>query len=115
MNNNINDKPFRSRKFFLTVFCILLLTVVCILGIWFPMLPAILPTFVGGILGILSLYFTGNVLQKHINKPYPTYSSNTSSYQTEDATETQTRSSSPASYQEPLVLKPENPDEEGEI
>lgn len=55
-----------SRKFFLTVGCIALLTFLCLLSVFYPALSAILPVFIGGLLGILSLYFTGNIANKYV-------------------------------------------------
>jgi hypothetical protein len=55
-----------SRKFILTVSTILLITAVSILAVWFPAIPAVLPTFIGGILGVLSLYMTGNIMNKYV-------------------------------------------------
>jgi hypothetical protein len=57
---------YLSRKFMLACFCIMLITAVSTLSIWFPGIAPILPTFVGGLLGILSLYFTGNVMNKYV-------------------------------------------------
>jgi hypothetical protein len=57
---------FSSRKFVLTCVALGLVTGVSILGCWFTGLAAVLPTFIGGMLGILSLYFTGNVMNKYI-------------------------------------------------
>jgi hypothetical protein len=61
-----NDNGFKSRKFFLTIGCIVVVTTVSLLGIWFPAIEAILPTFIGGVLGILGLYFGGNVGAKWV-------------------------------------------------
>lgn len=57
---------YKSRKFVLTTIGLVLITVVTIMGTFFPTLPSIMPTFTGGILGVLSLYFTGNVVNKWV-------------------------------------------------
>jgi hypothetical protein len=61
---DLQDGSFASRKFLLTIFSIILLTIVSLAGIIYPAVAAILPTFIGGLLGILSLYFTGNLVNK---------------------------------------------------
>ena len=63
---DLKDGSFGSRKFLLTLFCILLLTAVALGATIFPSIVAILPTFAGGLLGLVSLYFTGNLMNKHI-------------------------------------------------
>lgn len=63
---DLKDGSFASRKFMLTIFAIILLTIIALAGIIYPAVVAILPTFVGGLLGILSLYFTGNVVNKYV-------------------------------------------------
>ena len=63
---DINDGSLSSRKFILTIFGLLLITVVTVASAQYPALAAVLPTFIGGILGTLSLYFAGNVVAKNI-------------------------------------------------
>lgn len=63
---DLKDGSFASRKFLLTLVCILLLSGVSLSGVLFPAIVAILPTFVGGLLGIVSLYFTGNIMNKFV-------------------------------------------------
>ena len=63
---DINDGALSSRKFLLTILGLLLITVVTMATIKFPAVAAVLPTFIGGILGVLSLYFAGNVVAKNI-------------------------------------------------
>lgn len=60
------DGVYRSRKFVLTIMGLLLITLMSLTGIWYTTTAAILPTFVGGILGVLSLYMTGNVMNKYV-------------------------------------------------
>jgi len=57
---------YGSRKFILTLLGLFLVTALAAMGAFFPAVPAILPTFVGGVLGVLSLYFTGNVVNKYV-------------------------------------------------
>jgi hypothetical protein len=63
---DLKDGSFGSRKFVMAIFAIILLTSIALAGIIYPAVVAILPTFVGGLLGILSLYFTGNVVNKYV-------------------------------------------------
>lgn len=62
-----NDGAYKSRKFVLTLLGLILLTGVSLCALKFPPVVAVLPTFTGGIIGVLSLYFTGNVMAKHVN------------------------------------------------
>lgn len=63
---------YKSRKFILSVVCLVLLTVLSVGAIFYPGLVGILPVFVSGIVGILSLYFTGNIANKYVmNKTLP--------------------------------------------
>jgi len=57
---------YKSRKFTLTLLGVILITLLAAAGIWYPTVPAVYPTFIGGILGVLSLYFTGNVMNKYV-------------------------------------------------
>lgn len=65
------NKPSRkealaSRKFLLAIISIMLLTLMSYLGISSPAVQGILPSFNSGLLGVLGLYFAGNVVNKHI-------------------------------------------------
>jgi len=60
------ETGYRSRKFFLTILSVLVLVLFSLMSIWFTAVAAILPSFIGGLLGILSLYFTGNVANKYV-------------------------------------------------
>lgn len=60
------ETGYRSRKFFLTILSVLILVLFSLMSIWFTAVAAILPSFIGGLLGILSLYFTGNVANKYV-------------------------------------------------
>jgi len=57
---------FASRKFVLTCISLATVTVVSVLGAWLTGIQAVLPTLIGGILGVLSLYFTGNIVNKYV-------------------------------------------------
>lgn len=62
----LTDGAFYSRKFLLTLVGLALVTVIGVVGLDSINVTAIFPTFIGGVLGILSLYFTGNVVAKHL-------------------------------------------------
>lgn len=65
MNNEAQGK-LSSRKFIATVMSLVLITGVSVASIWSTAIPSILPTFIGGIMGVLSLYMTGNVANKFV-------------------------------------------------
>ena len=60
------SSKFKSRKFYLTLLCLCLITGFTVAGLWFTVVEALLPGYIAGILGVLSLYFTGNVWAKHV-------------------------------------------------
>lgn len=55
---------YGSRKFVLTLVGLALMVVIAMASVFSPAIPAVMPTFTGGILGVLSLYFAGNVTNK---------------------------------------------------
>ena len=55
-----------SRKFLLTVVTMIILCLMVVLGLFHPTVIPLFPTFVGGLLGVLGLYFSGNVANKAI-------------------------------------------------
>jgi len=61
-----NDGRMSSRKFLLTLLGLTLITIVTMLTAIYPALAAVMPTFIAGVMGTLSIYFTGNVVTKHI-------------------------------------------------
>jgi hypothetical protein len=61
-----SDGAFKSRKFILSLIGLGLLTGVTLSGVWSSNVATMLPTFTGGLLGVISLYFTGNVMNKHV-------------------------------------------------
>lgn len=54
----------QSRKYKLTLYGLGLITGFSLLTLNYPALVGLFPTFIGGIIGTLGLYFTGNVSQK---------------------------------------------------
>ena len=56
----------KSRKFILTILGLLLITLVALVGIKYQAIEGVYPTFMGGVMGILGLYFSGNVVNKHV-------------------------------------------------
>lgn len=66
-NKAFNDQgKLLSRKFAIALVSICLMTGVTVGGFWFASVVGLLPTLVGGILGALGLYLTGNVVDKHV-------------------------------------------------
>lgn len=57
---------FISRKFVITILALCLITGVSVLSLWFPTSVALLPTFIGGIIGVTTLYMSGNVANKFV-------------------------------------------------
>ena len=63
---DISDGKMSSRKFLLTLLGLALITIVTMMSAIYPALAATMPTFIAGVMGTLSIYFTGNVVAKHI-------------------------------------------------
>lgn len=59
-------KSFKSRKFLLALLALVLVTGVSIGGIWSTALAGVMPSFISGILGVLALYFAGNVSNSYV-------------------------------------------------
>ena len=57
---------FTSRKFLITLLVIGLIVGMSLLACWVSGAATILITFIGGVLGALSLYLTGNIVSSHI-------------------------------------------------
>ena len=57
---------FSSRKFLLTLIGLVLVTIFSLMSIWYMPIAGLLPTFIAGILGVLGLYFGGNVANKFV-------------------------------------------------
>jgi len=57
---------YKSRKFILTLLGLFIISAMTLLGIVFPAILAFMPSFISGIIGVLSLYFIGNVVNKHV-------------------------------------------------
>ena len=64
---DLNDGSYTSRKFFLTLLSLIILIIITLLCVKYEPLVGLLPTFIGGLLGILSIYFTGNVATKYVH------------------------------------------------
>lgn len=64
--SDIETGSYDSRKFILTIVGTVLITAFSIVAGFIKALPPILPTFIGGVLGVLSLYFGVNVVNKAI-------------------------------------------------
>lgn len=62
---DLEAKNFISRKFIIAICSLALLTILGAFAAKHEGIEGIYPSFVGGILGIISLYYTGNVLQHH--------------------------------------------------
>jgi 1,4-dihydroxy-2-naphthoate octaprenyltransferase len=55
-----------SRKFLLCLFSLILISIITVLGVFYPAIQTTLPAFIGGVIGILSVYYTGNVATKFV-------------------------------------------------
>ncbi len=60
------DHSSRSRKFLLTIGALVLITIFGLIGIRYSSIEGIYPTFIGGVIGIVSIYLTGNVASKYV-------------------------------------------------
>lgn len=61
-----DDGGFLSRKLVITILAMLLITTGAFVSAWWPIFAASYGTFVGGILGCLGIYLTGNVTNKFL-------------------------------------------------
>jgi len=61
-------KFFASRKLFVTLVAMVLVTAVAVASGWLPAIEGIYAIFVGAVTGIAGLYVTGNVGQKWVDK-----------------------------------------------
>lgn len=57
---------YSSRKFLLTVIAMIVLTAFTVSGLFFSSTVSLLPIYSGALLGILSLYFGGNIMNKYV-------------------------------------------------
>jgi hypothetical protein len=62
----------KSRKFALTIFGTLLATFMGLISAEIPAIAGVYSTFIGGLIGVLGLYFGSNIGQKWITKDTPT-------------------------------------------
>ena len=66
MNIDPRDGGYRSRKFWVAVLALVLLAVVAVAAQRIPALVGLYPTFVGGVCGVITAYFAGNIAHKHV-------------------------------------------------
>jgi len=57
---------YKSRKFLLALLALLIITGVSLGGIWSVTLAGVMPSFISGILGVLSLYYAGNIAKSYV-------------------------------------------------
>lgn len=62
--SGIDTGTYDSRKFVLTIVGTALITAYSVAAAWVPAMAGILPAFIGGLMGILGLYFGVNVANK---------------------------------------------------
>jgi hypothetical protein len=62
----LSTGSYSSRKFVLSLVALVLITGVTVCSIWSAAIQPILPTFIGGITGVLAVYLGGNVAAQHI-------------------------------------------------
>jgi cadmium resistance protein CadD (predicted permease) len=62
----IDSGTYDGRKFILTLIGTLIITAYSVVAAFVPAMTGILPTFIGGILGMLGLYFGVNVANKFV-------------------------------------------------
>ena len=63
---NQQKEKFQSRKFTLTIISLCILIAMTIASQYMSIVQGLYPTFVGGLLGILSSYFCGNIAHKYV-------------------------------------------------
>jgi len=61
-----DEKYYGSRKFLLALFSIVVMTGLTLLSVKYVMLAGVLATFIGGLIGILSVYYGGNVASSFV-------------------------------------------------
>ena len=60
------ERFYSSRKFMLAIVAIVLITALAVLSTWLPGIQPVISELIGGIIGVLSLYYLGNVANKHV-------------------------------------------------
>lgn len=65
LKNFLADGGLKSRKLWLSVFCLVLLTVMVCVGCHFAAVAGMFPEYVGGVLGILTIFTGGNVVARN--------------------------------------------------
>lgn len=71
MNEIIRDGGIKSRKLWFSVFSITIIFVGGVLAAHWAAVAAIYSTMVGGILGVVGAYLTGNIAQKWVGTKAP--------------------------------------------
>jgi len=64
------EHRWSSRKFYLSIGALLIIIFLTLIGLWSPTMIGLLPTSIGGILGVLGLYFAGNITAAHVANKY---------------------------------------------
>ena len=64
------EHRWSSRKFYLSILALILIISLTLIGLWSPAMIGLLPTSIGGILGVLGLYFAGNITAAHVAQKY---------------------------------------------
>lgn len=59
------DGGLKSRKLWLSVFCLMLLTAMVCVGCHFAAVAGMFPEYVGGVLGVLTIFTGGNVVARN--------------------------------------------------
>ncbi len=67
------DGGYTSRKYWLCVGAIALLTIVGVLTIWFPAIVAIYPELIGAVLGLVTIYCGVNVANTMVVSRAPAF------------------------------------------
>jgi hypothetical protein len=62
----LSNGSYSSRKFVLALVCLTVITIVSLLTIYSTAIAPILPSFIGGIIGVLTVYLGGNIANAHI-------------------------------------------------
>jgi hypothetical protein len=67
MDSPAKDRVYSSRKFIITIFCMILICAGGLLAMHVPSFAPMYATYIGGILGALGLFITGNVSNDFLN------------------------------------------------
>lgn len=61
------DRVYSSRKFVVTILCVVLIALGGLICVKLPAFAGIYPSYIGGILGMAGIYLTGNVANDFLN------------------------------------------------